>query len=224
MPTRSTPFVNGDIYHVFNKTIADQAVFKEDRICERALKTLWFYQKRQQNTKLAEFLRMGAITREDFLSNRRALPNVIDLHCYCLMPNHFHLLITQKMIGGISYFVGALQNSLAHYYNTLHGVKGPVFLPTFQAVHIDSDAQLLHVSRYIHLNPYTSSIVRTFSALYNYPWSSLKDYLEPGSGASMLNTALISSLLGAPNQHRQFIEDQADYQRSLHLITHSRSV
>jgi putative transposase len=167
---------------------------------------------------------MGGKTREDFLSNRRALPNVIDLHCYCLMPNHFHLLITQKMIGGISYFIGALQNSLAHYYNTLRGVKSPIFLPAFQAVHINSDAQLMHVSPYIHLNPYTGSVVHSFAELYEYPWSSLKDYLEPGRDASMLDTSLISGLLGAPHKHRQFIEDQADYQRSLHLVTHSRSV
>jgi len=167
---------------------------------------------------------MGSITQEEFLSFMQSLPNIVALHCYCLMPNHFHLLVTQMMSGGISYFVGALQNSLAHYYNTLRGAKSPIFLPGFQAVHIDSDAQLMHVSRYIHLNPYTNSVVHSFAELYEYPWSSLKDYLDPGQDESMLETSLISGQLGAPNKHRQFIEDQADYQRSLHLLTHSRSV
>ena len=81
----------------------------------------------------------------------------------------------------------------------------------------------MHVSRYIHLNPYTGSVVHSFAELYDYPWSSLKDYLNPGQAAAMLDTSLISGLLNPPHKHRQFIEDQADYQRSLHLITHSGS-
>lgn len=223
MPIRKIPLVNTETYHVFNRTITDQAVFSYDHICQRALKTLWYYQKRQQRKKLSDFIRMGSTAREEFLADLDALPGIISLHCYCLMPNHFHLLVTQKESGGISYFVGALQNSLAHTYNTLRGGKGPLFLPGFQAVHIDSDTQLMHVSRYIHLNPYTGSVVHSFAELYDYPWSSLKDYLNPGQAAAMLDTSLISGLLNPPHKHRQFIEDQADYQRSLHLITHSGS-
>jgi putative transposase len=224
MPIRPTPLINTETYHIFNRTIADQPIFSDDRICNRALKTFWFYQKRQQRKKLSDFLRMGGVAQEEFLSYMNTLPSIVALHCYCLMPNHFHLLVTQRTSGGISYFVGALQNSLAHFYNTLRGAKSPIFLPGFQAVHIDSDAQLMHVSRYIHLNPYTSSLVHSFTELYDFPWSSLKDYLSPSLDISMLDTSLINSLIGAPNKHRQFIDDQADYQRSLHFLTHSRSV
>ena len=224
MPTRSQPLLNDEVYHVFNKTIVDQAIFSEKKICDYAIKTFWFYRKRQQRQKLSTFQRITDLYQQEFLEYFETLPNIVDIHCYCLMPNHFHLLLTQKMNGGISHFVGTCQNSLARFHNRLHGVSGPIFLPGFHSVHISSNAQLMHISRYIHLNPYTSSKVKTFSELYKYPWSSLQTYLNLSQDAGFLETSLIGNLVGSPDQHRQFIEDQADYQRSLHSLSHSGSV
>jgi len=218
MPSRSTPLTTHETYHIFNKTISDQAIFSDRRLCERTLKTLWFYQVHQKRLSFSSYLRLSNADQQTFQINYTHQPKIIDLHCFCLMPNHYHLLLTQQQDHGISYFVGTLQNSLAHYHNTKRTHKGPLFLPQFHAVHISSDSQLLHVSRYIHLNPYTSSMVNSFSDLYTYPWSSLPEYLNPNPNPHLLATNLISNLIGNPQKHRQFLEDRADYQRSLHHI------
>ena len=90
----------------------------------------------------------------------------------------------------------------------------------FKAVMIETDEQLLHVSRYIHLNPSTGYLVE-IKDLENYPWSSFKDYLV---GQPTLNNFLdinqVLDLAAKPGYYKQFVFDQADYQRKLGEIKH----
>lgn len=82
------------------------------------------------------------------------------------MPNHFHLLIKQTEQNGISEFVGKFSNSYTKYYNTKHNRVGALLQGQLKAVLIESGEQLIHVSRYIHLNP-TSSLSRLGTPLLN---------------------------------------------------------
>ena len=76
----------------------------------------------------------------------------MEIICYCLMPNHLHLLLRQLMDGGISKFMSNFANSYTRYFNTKSKRKGPVFEGKFKAKRIETDEQLLHLSRHIHLN------------------------------------------------------------------------
>ncbi len=133
------------------------------------------------------------------------------------MPNHFHLLIKQIKDNGILNSLSAFSNSYSKYFNLKHEQEGPVFQGRFQAVRIITNEQFLHVNRYIHLNPYTSSLIKSTKELLNYPYSSLKEYLNPNQ-KNICETATILDEFKSSLNYQNFILDNADYQKQLHQI------
>ena len=133
------------------------------------------------------------------------------------MPNHFHLLVKQIKDNNILSSLSSFSNSYSKYFNLKHEQEGPVFQGRFQAVRIITNEQFLHVNRYIHLNPYTSSIIKSIKELNDYPYSSLKEYLHP-SQTNICETATILDEFKSRLDYQNFILDQADYQKQLHQI------
>ncbi|MBI4004801.1 transposase [Candidatus Roizmanbacteria bacterium] len=179
MPLRPEPFINGGIYHVFNKTIDKRQTFTIDCYSVFFLEILEYYRSIKS---VVSHSRLKLLSPEENLKIFREIAYKkyfrIEILAYCLMPNHFHLLIKQFVTDGIPRFVSNVVNSFTRYYNLQHERKGPVFLPNFKSVKIESDEQLMHVSRYIHLNPYSSGLVRDRDKLPNYQWSSFPEYLS----------------------------------------------
>ena len=135
------------------------------------------------------------------------------------MPNHFHLLIKQNQEGGLTEFMSKLLNSYTKYYNTKHKRVGPLLQGTFKAVPIESDEQLMHVSRYIHLNPYTSEITQSLADLENYPYSSYSNYLETENSQLCVKEPVLD-FFSSPAQYKEFVADHGDYSKELEIIKH----
>jgi putative transposase len=110
-----------------------------------------------------------------------------------------------------------LINSYTRYFNTKYKRVGPVFQGVFKAVHIESDEQLIHVSRYIHLNPLVSFII-TEKNLFDYPWSSLNSFIKNDPG--FINPKPILDNFPSINDYKKFVQDHADYGRELQKIKH----
>ncbi|OGH52493.1 MAG: hypothetical protein A3G13_02115 [Candidatus Levybacteria bacterium RIFCSPLOWO2_12_FULL_37_7] len=219
MPGRLIPFATNEIYHVFNRGIDHRPTFTDRNELRRSLEAISYYRFTSPPIRLSKLLIQSTEIREKLFEELQ-LKNetLIDILSFCLMPNHFHLLLRQKVDNGISKFIGNFQNSFTRYFNTKHQRVGPLFLDQFKGVIIETDEQLLHVSRYIHLNPYTSYVVKNFDDLQNYPWSSLPEYISDKNG--ICDTETILSNFKNKNTYKKFIEDQTDYQRKLHKIEH----
>jgi putative transposase len=110
------------------------------------------------------------------------------------------------------------QNSITKYRNTKYKKEGHLFSGRFKAVRIEDESQLLHVHRYIHLNPYTSYVVKNIADLENYPYSSFREYL--GLDEGFCNKNVILSSFSNIDEYKKFVFNQADYQRELKKITH----
>lgn len=219
MPGRLTPLVNEQIYHVFNRGINHQPTFLNKYDYKRATLTTNYYRFSNLPTKLSRLLTLSNEDRTKIMDNlNKENDKLVEILAFCLMPNHFHFLLRQTKDKGISKFLGNLQNSYTRYFNTKNERDGSLFLDQFKAVLIRTDEQLIHVSRYIHLNPYTSYVVKDLNNLFKYPWSSLPEYIEKKPGICELDT--IMSTFKTPNAYQDFIKDQADYQRQLHKIQH----
>src|SRR5438132_12702278 len=91
------------------------------------------------------------------------------------MPNHFHFILKQRKENGISIFISLLINSYTKYFNTKYTRVGALLQGAFKSVIVESDEQLIHLSRYVHLNPRVSGLTKN---LESYPWSSYKEYLS----------------------------------------------
>lgn len=220
MPGRKIPLVNGEIYHVLNRGVASQPIFIDWRGYQRAIKTMFYYQNLKPPQKYSLFILQARKKREEVLDNLRQKKEFrAEIIVYCFIPNHFHLLLRQTNENGISKFLSDFANSYTRYFNTRAKREGPIFRGNFKAVRIETEEQLLHVSRYIHLNPYSSYLVKSLKELENYPYSSLPEYLGKTPKA-YCQTELVLSSFPKREDYKNFLFDQADYQRSLEIAKH----
>lgn len=218
MPLRTIPLIIGQYYHIFNRGVARQPVFLNKRDYERFIHTLSYYRYVHPPVKLSRLLHLPKKEREKLMLSLEVKgEKMVEIICYVLMPNHFHLLLKQNTDGGISTFIRLAVNSWTRYFNTKHNRPGSLFQGAFKAVRVESDEQLIHLSRYIHLNPLVSYLVKEKDFL-SYPWSSLPEFLN---GTSILvNTAPVLSHFSSPGKYTEFVFNQADYGKQLEKIKH----
>lgn len=220
MPGRDIPLVSQEIYHVVNRGIASQPVFTNKRDYQRFLETMNYYQNEEVSIRYSKFLILSVEERNRILNDLIKKRNfIVDLISFCLMPNHFHILLRQIEDNGIAKFIANLTNSYTRYFNTKNKRVGPLFQGKFKAVRIENDKQLLHTTRYIHLNPYTSYLVKNIEGIITYPYSSLAEYLKLET-RRRINRDLVLAHLKSLQVFRKFHFDQADYQRNLQNIKH----
>lgn len=220
MPGRNIPLISGEIYHVFNRGIASQPIFLQKRDYQRFLDTVFYYQNKNIPIRYSKFLNLSRIIKNKIFDELYQKKNcLVEIISFCLIPNHFHLLLKQNDKDGISKFVGDLSNSYTRYFNVKNKRSGPLLQGKFKAVRIETDEQLLHVSRYIHLNPYTSFVVKTVDELPSYFYSSLGEYWKIRN-IQIINKDLILSHFKSLKSFKEFIFNQAEYQKHLDKIKH----
>lgn len=220
MPLRETPLVTGEFYHIFNRGINKQPIFLNNREYQRAQQVLSFYSFASPRRKFSKFLLLPQEDRIKFWEDLKKENNkLVEITCFCLMPNHFHFLLKQQTNNGISRFMSNFQNSYTRYFNTKHEGIGPLLQGQFKAVRIEDENQLLHLSRYIHLNPYSSFTVKEIKDLMSYPWSSFPEYLGETEVGICIKDIILSNFRRIED-YKKFVFDQADYQRELKVVRH----
>jgi REP element-mobilizing transposase RayT len=148
MPYRETIFAAKNYYHIFCRGNEKRDIFIDSADYERFI------------------LRM-----KEYKAVHR-----ISIICYCLMPNHFHLLLRQNDKKTVASFIHRLTVSYSMYFNKRYSRVGHLFQGNFKAKLIKGDEYLLHLSRYIHLNPL--KVIASPSQIQGYAWSSYSEYLN----------------------------------------------
>lgn len=213
---RKNTLMTGEIYHVFTRSIADFKVFNVHQDYERMLKLFYFFQVEKSPIKFSNFINAKNVQQIGFRNSFDSLmqdhDKIIQIIGYCLMPTHIHLILRQLKNNGISIFMGNILNSYSRYFNTLHKRKGPLWESKFQNILVKDDEQLLHLTRYIHLNPVTVLLVRRPE---DWKYSSYLEYL----GLEANNLCSIENLINMyPDEYKKFVCDRIDYQRELARI------
>lgn len=209
MPYRTTPLVTDQIYHIFNRGVARLPIFTDRRDYNRFLETIYYYQFQGPKPQFSQLKRFKEF---NFEKNKK----IVEIICYCLMPNHYHFLVKQLEENGISEFINKVSNSYTKYFNTRHTRVGPLLQGQFKAVRIEHEEQLIHVSRYIHLNPVVSFLVKK---LNEYNWSSYTSYIGLEVN-KICAKELLFSIFRTPQKYEQFVLDQVEYGQSLERIKH----
>lgn len=220
MPYRNVVLAQDQVYHVYNRGVAALPIFHSSKDYSRFVALLDYYRFLNTPASFSEVMRLPYDERDNILDGLKKENKLhIEILAFCLMPNHFHLLLKQLTEKGISIFLSNLQNGYAKYLNIKNNRAGPLFQSMFKAVRVDTDEQLVHVSRYIHLNPSTGYLVEPKNLL-KYNWSSLGTYVKEGKIHPFIQTELVLSLFKNGKEYYQFVLDQADYQRELDKIKH----
>jgi putative transposase len=211
---RKEIIATGEIYHIFNRSVANEEIFSQLRCLRRSFELLKFY-RQIQNIRYSHFARLTSEAKNQYLELNNG-KQLVTIYSFSLMPTHFHLLLKQDTEGGIVKYLSDFQNSYAKYFNLLKSRHGSIFQQPFKAKRVETDGEFLHISRYIHLNPVTSYLIDV-KELPTYEWSSFKYYVSRGND-SLVNTKLILKLAGSIGKYKKFVKDQVDYQRKLAKI------
>ncbi len=207
--THFRQFVDGGIYHVFTRSIAGFEVFRYESDFVRMLALMRYYQY-VTSIKFSDFIKSEGLEKVLHLSNNYSQRR-ISILAYCLMPNHFHLIVKQEMPEGITHFMTDVLISFSCYFNKKIRRKGPLWEGRFKSVSIDSDSQLLHLTRYIHLNPVTAYMVTRPD---EWRYSSCNEYLDRVEANQRI--CYYSDVLDiVSNDYYDFLMDRIDYQREL---------
>ncbi len=178
MSIRSTPFISGEFYHIYNRGTNKQDIFHDDADRHRFLKLLYTANS-DNNLIIRNF-------SKDVYELKRGV-RLVSIGAYCLMPNHFHILLTQTQNGDVSKFMHKLCTAYSMYYNNKYERTGRLFEGKFKSEYVDNDRYLKYLFSYIHLNPL--KIIDTnwrdkdiskwgIKFLSTYKFSSYLDYCE----------------------------------------------
>jgi len=201
----------GNFYHIFNRGVNKNDIFFSERDYKRFLTTAIHYKNFTH--------KFTSSSVSDTVSEKleKMEKPKIQILAYCLMPNHFHFLIKQLEEGGITWFIQHLINSYVHYINIKHNRVGPLLQGPFKNVLVDSDEQLLHLSRYIHLNPLISNLTTDFKT---HRWSSYPSYISADYSDNLSEPEFILGNFKSREDYEKFVLDQEDYARSIDYLKH----
>jgi REP element-mobilizing transposase RayT len=165
-------FVPEGIYHIYNRGNNKEKIFFDEQDYKAFLfrlgLCLGFTEEEINKEKLISMpysrIRITETNKKDF-----------KIHAFCLMPNHFHLLIEQTGDTPISKLILKLCTSYARYINLKYKKVGHIFQDKFKAVFVEGDPQLMWTSAYIHMNPVKDKLVKHPD---NYKWSSYNDFVS----------------------------------------------
>lgn len=204
MASKPRLFENGYYYHIFNRGVDKRTLFHRERDYLRFIKTIKICND-------PATIRITSLSTIDPSISKNTYVSVIN---FVLMPNHYHFTLQQTDDNGITQFLQRLGTSYSKYFNTKYKRAGRLFESTYKAKPVETEEQLMHLSRYIHLNPLLAGLVKNIN---DYRWSSYNAYIGKEL-ADFCNPIPIMSFFSSPQSYERFVSDQIDYAKKLKEI------
>ena len=183
---RDAPFIDGEYYHVFNRGAHKIDIFLEEKDYERFQLLLHLANNRDGVNLRNIFIKYKGKPISAIFESEIPDKGLVEVLAYCLMPNHFHLVLRQKSENGISSFLKRLLTGYSMYFNLTNEHSGTLFQGPAKSRLVDNEAYFRYIFAYVHLNPLAligyekqkHSIEKTKMRefLNSYPYSSFYDY------------------------------------------------
>lgn len=194
---RKITFAPEEYYHLYNRGVDKRIIFKNDSDYERFM-VLLYVCNGEISVQVRNFLSQGRSLGEIY--NEEIGKSLVNIGAYCLMPNHFHLLVKERVEGGISTFMKKVSTAYSMYFNVKYKRSGALFQGRFKAEHVNNDVYLKYLYSYIHLNPVKliepkwkeegiTDTKRAKQYLKDFKYSSYQDYL----GLTRTEESILSS-------------------------------
>lgn len=210
---RKEQFVEGEYYHIYSRGVEKRAIFTTDRENLRFIHTLYI---------LNNFVGIPPRFNILALEPRELLTPVepyVEIVAGCLMPNHYHLMLTPKRKNGVSLFLHKFGSAYAHYFNRLHERTGRLFESSFKAKHVGRHEYATYLTQYIHLNPADLYLAKQgtegediLARVESYQWSSLPVYIGQKCPLSLVVTERFRNdvLDMSADEYRRFLRELYD--------------
>jgi len=211
MGIRKIQLFTGGIFHIYSRSIAEYKIFNS-MVDFFRMKDILTYFREKKPTCFSEFSRFPNEKQQEILLF--AGEKYVDIIAYCIMPTHIHLILSQIADNGISKFMEKVLKSYSLYFNKKFKRKGPLWSGKFSNVLVENDEQLIHLTRYIHLNPVSAYLVEKPE---DWKFSSYNEYLGK-TNEKLCNWENYLEI--NPDEYKDFVEERIDYQRELQEIKH----
>ncbi len=197
MPAKNSikQYLEGGYYHIYNRGVEKRPIFLDEQDYTTFLNLLKKY--------------LDPTIGSDPKQKVSPIASEIDLIAFCLMSNHFHLQVKQHTKYGITKLMRAVWGSYVNYFNKKYARDGSLCQGKYKAVLVQNDIQLLHLSRYIHLNP-----TKLGSDPKTYSYSSYQYYLGIKKAPWVKTAEILAHFKSGPNRHKgdlfsyqSFVED-----------------
>ena len=222
-----------ELWHALNRGVDGRTIFSEDLDYVRFVHNLYYF----NDTAPADpnngyrFKSMDIVSPYIEIGRKERL---VDIHGWCLMKNHYHLLLSERVEGGLSLFLRKLNVGYAKSFNEKYGRVGTLFQGRTKKVPVERDAHFNYILHYIHLNPLDylkgatewrtrdkdgiRNAAEALSYLEGYRWSSYLDYAGRKNFPSILSTSLFKEALGNyPASLLEYLHDAEMNLGALHL-------
>ncbi len=222
MPIKRPILANNEIYHVVLRGIDGRKIFEQEADYYRMIHDLFEFN--DVRPAMRENRRFSAeVVPRQLAEERPRQPRqlIVQILCFCLMPNHIHLLLKQIEEVGITNFMRKLGTGYAIYFNTKYERQGHLFQGRFKAVHIKTDNQLKTVFVYIHTNPAAlidpnwkeggiKNPKEAIEFIENYKWSSYPDYLGKQNFPSVTQRNFFDDIMNK-KEWQKYVNEWVEY-------------
>ncbi len=224
MGNRKVSFAPGEYYHIYNRGVDKRIIFMEPKDHFRFICLLYLCNT-TKNITIRDLFMNGFAVSDVFKFNRG--DTIVDVGAYCLMSNHFHLLIKEKIDGGISLFMKKILTAYSMYFNKKNKRVGSLFEGAFKSSHVDNDEYLKYLFAYIHLNPVKIMDIDWKNKLKNssnqsqirkyldeYSWSSYPDYTDKHrTEGKIINKEVFPDYFNNKNEFDDFVNFWINYSK-----------
>jgi len=198
-----------ELFHVLNRGVDQRSIVADDQDRIRFVHDLFEFNDIKPAGSTYYSFQYLDLRSPDIgeIGDKQKRQNIVEIHGWCLMDNHYHLLLSEKIEGGITLFIRKLNIGYAKYFNERYKRTGTLFQGRTKKKHIDNDAYFLHILNYIHLNPldylkesnsWREKQIRNhrqaLSHLKDYRWSSYIDYCGTKNFPSIITTDLFQNI------------------------------
>jgi putative transposase len=211
---RKYPIETDCVYHIFSKSIAGYKIFSRKKDFLRIGEVVKYYQFEKVPLSFSHYIQVKKRKDNNFDNEilQKNKHKLVEIIAYCFMPTHIHLALKQLKNNGISIFMNRILSSYTRYFNLLYARKGPLWEGRFKNILVESDDQLYHLTRYIHLNPVSADLVNDPK---DWSFSSYKEYIKDSKNKICKYNDFFKI---EPDSYQQFVKDNISYQRQLQII------
>lgn len=220
---REFKFAPEEYFHIYNRGTDKRDIFIDQADYARFIESLYLFNS-------GERIILKMVSKKERFSYDRG-KTITDIGAYCLMPNHFHLLIRSKNDEGISMFMKKLQTAYSMYFNKKYKRTGSLFEGPFKAQRVVRDEYLKYLFSYIHLNPVKlidnswrekgiQNSENSKNFLNSYKYSSYIDYVGNNRAESgILNKIVFPEYFESSKSFDQFIEFWLKFKNDINKYT-----
>ena len=207
-----------EIYHVLNRGVDKRQVFMDKQDYLRFIHDLHEFNDKERTElnfyKFRDYGANGQIPK----TSKKPRKLLVDILAYCLMPNHYHILLNPKTEHGVSLFMQKLNAGYTKYFNQKYKRTGALFQGRYKNVLVSDETHFLHLPFYIHFNPLDLSYPEwrenkisnpktALEFLKSYRWSSHLDYLGIKNFPSVLNMKHLKEIFGSNGDYQKLVEN-----------------